>query len=65
MLIWIYANKEWIFSGFGVAAIAGLATLLRSRRQDSTTSSENLNQKQRGGRDSVNVQVGKIEGKDR
>lgn len=32
MIKWIIANKEWLFSGVGVALIAGLIALIRRIR---------------------------------
>lgn len=43
---WIINNKEWIFSGIG-AAVLGLLF-----------SSKSISQKQRGGKNSINIQAG-------
>jgi hypothetical protein len=51
-LTWLIDNMEWIFSGIGVAAI-GWLFLLFKRRQNG------LNQRQRSGRNSTNLQAGK------
>lgn len=47
---WIIANKEWLFSGVAIAiplAIIGLIFSGRSNKQS-----------QKGGRNSINIQVG-------
>jgi len=51
-LAWAIDNKEWIFSGIGVAAIGWLFALFR-RRQNG------LSQRQRSGANSTNLQSGR------
>ena len=50
--IWsfIRTNKEWIFSGIGVAVISFIAYLLKTKSPK---------QHQRGGRGSTNIQAGR------
>jgi hypothetical protein len=49
---WLIDNKEWVFSGVGVALIAGLVGLyFRSR-------SGGQSQYQRSGDNSTNIQIG-------
>lgn len=43
---WIINNKEWIFSGIG-AAVLGLLF-----------ASKSISQKQKGGKNSINIQAG-------
>ena len=53
-MTWISENKEWLFSGVAVAiplAVAGW--LIHSRRSPRSV------QKQRGGKGSTNIQVGR------
>lgn len=64
MLTWIADNREWIFSGIGVAALSGLGAWIFSVRRQSRTESEAINQNQRGGSQSTNVQIGKVERRD-
>ncbi|WP_212612224.1 hypothetical protein [Ectopseudomonas oleovorans] len=47
---WIVDNKEWLFGGIAVSIPLALLGLFFSRRGKS--------QKQRGGKGSVNIQVG-------
>lgn len=51
ILNWVNSNKEWLFSGIGVAVIVALISLFvkhpRSKKQI-----------QKSGNDSVNIQVG-------
>jgi hypothetical protein len=49
---WILNNKEWLFSGVGVAAIVSLVGFLSRRKSASR-------QKQRSGRNSTNIQAGR------
>ena len=51
-LTWVIDNKEWIFSGIGVAVITGVIALLK-RRQNGLT------QRQRSGANSTNLQAGR------
>lgn len=51
-LAWVLENKEWIFSGIGVAAI-GWLFLLFKRRQNG------LSQRQRSGDNSTNLHSGR------
>jgi hypothetical protein len=53
MFDWLWKNKEWVFSGVGVAVIAGLVAWLRSSKQKIA-----LKQTQRSGAHSTNLQAG-------
>jgi len=53
-LDYLYKNKEWIFSGIGVAMLTMLIAIFRKR----ITSSKVI-QKQRSGDNSVNTQIGR------
>lgn len=48
----IWNNRQWIFSGVGIAIIAGLWTLLRGR-------AGKIRQAQRSGDRSTNIQSGR------
>jgi hypothetical protein len=48
---WLDANKQWIFSGIGVAIIAFIIRLICNRRQTKK-------QIQQSGDNSINIQVG-------
>lgn len=52
MIQYIITNKEWIFSGIGVAAISWF--LIRNKSSKTT----NKNMRQKGGDNSTNIQVG-------
>jgi hypothetical protein len=54
MLDWLIANKEWVFSGVGVAALAGLVGLLYRRAR---SAAPGLEQHAAGG--SRNLQAGR------
>ena len=63
MLDWIASNKEWIFEGVGVDAIVALGSWIFARRRASGEPvNQRINQKQRGGRGSTNIQVGRMDG---
>jgi len=49
----ILNNKEWLFSGIGVAVLVGIAAIIR-RKKSAISSS----QKQKSGRHSSNLQIG-------
>lgn len=52
---WLVENRTWVFSGIGVSVMALLVALVRR-------SKAGINQRQRGGDHSVNVQsAGSIE----
>ncbi|MBI3799359.1 MAG: hypothetical protein HY268_20635 [Deltaproteobacteria bacterium] len=53
---WLIKNKEWIFSGIGVAAIAAIIAI--TKKLFSPSSSVGWAQKQKAGRGSHNLQVG-------
>jgi len=53
ILNYIWNNKEWIFSGIGVAVVTTVFLLWRSKKSYSVT------QKQKGGHGSVNIQIGR------
>jgi hypothetical protein len=54
MMKWLAENKEWVFSGCGVALIAAiLGCIFKSRKRR-----EQLNQRQTGGDRSTNLQAG-------
>jgi hypothetical protein len=50
MLDWIWKNKEWVFSGIGVAAVVAVVGWIRSRQSG---------QVQRSSRNSTNLQAGR------
>lgn len=50
---WIVANKEWFFSGIGIAIPIALLTWYFNKNATA------INQKQKSGKNSVNIQVGK------
>ena len=49
MIDWFIANKEWVFSGIGIAIISWF--FIRK--------SKNQKQTQKSGNNSINIQVGK------
>ena len=49
---WIFDNKQWLFSGLGLALVAGVWRLVIKKRDSSFT------QTIRSGDNSTNVQVG-------
>ncbi|WP_422448086.1 hypothetical protein [Thermoanaerobacterium sp. DL9XJH110] len=51
---WLIANKEWIFSGIGVAVLTVIFSLFKSKRD------KRINQKQIAGDSSMNIQIGEI-----
>ena len=53
LLAVIYSNKEWIFSGVGVALVSALFVWFRRR------GTPRANQVQSSGNNSVNVQAGR------
>jgi hypothetical protein len=55
MLDWLWKNKEWVFSGVGVAALVGFLGWLRSKRK----SGSRLHQSQQSGHNSTNIQAGR------
>lgn len=65
MLTWMANNKDWLFSGIGATAFFGLVRWIFIRRNRASSASNTINQKQRGGPHSINVQIGNIEGNDR
>ena len=52
MVDWILNNRQWVFSGIGVAVLVGVVGWLRSRGK------AGLVQKQRSGSNSANLQAG-------
>jgi hypothetical protein len=52
MLEWIMKNKEWVFSGIGVAALSVIIGWLRSKR-GSGTSGNSVQQVHTGSGDNV------------
>lgn len=48
MIDWLIANKEWVFSGIGIAIISWFF----NRKSD------NQKQVQKSGKNSINIQVG-------
>jgi hypothetical protein len=52
MLSWLVSNKDWLLSGIGIAVPLAILGWWLQRRTSSAS------QSQRGGRNSVNVQVG-------
>lgn len=65
MIEWISTNKDWIFSGIGVTAISGAAAWIIARRNRADSGSDAIDQDQRGGSNSTNIQIGKVERRDR
>lgn len=49
---WLITNKEWVFSGIGVAVLTVLFSLFKSKRD------KRINQKQIAGDGSINIQIG-------
>jgi len=49
---WITNNKEWVFSGVGVAVLAGVFGLFRNRKSPPQ-------QTQISGKNSTNIQAGR------
>lgn len=64
MLQWIADNKDWIFSGIGVTAISGLAAFIFVQRNKSAENEGKISQRQKGGSQSTNIQIGKVERRD-
>jgi hypothetical protein len=58
---WLEANKQWVFDGFGVAIISGVIVLAGRAIFRPRSSSGSVRQHQRGGSESVNVQIGSID----
>lgn len=52
MIEWLIENKDWVFSGAGVAIIAWILNVLCEK------SHRRVTQKQQSGNDSVNIQAG-------
>lgn len=52
MIEWLVENKEWIFSGAGVAIIAWILNVIYGK------SHRRVTQMQQSGNDSVNIQAG-------
>jgi hypothetical protein len=60
MFEWLVSNKEWIFSGVGVALVSWLFVWLFRRK-------DRVGQRQSSGKNSVNIQAGndiRIDSKD-
>lgn len=51
---WIIKNKEWLFSGIGVALVSWIVTLFFPKKLAKKT----IRQTQKSGKNSTNVQVG-------
>ena len=49
MLDWVWRNKEWVFSGIGVAVVLGIIGWIRGKSGG---------QVQRSGKNSTNIQAG-------
>jgi len=49
---WILENKEWIFSGLGVAVLSSIILLFKKKR-------DSINQTQKSGDNSLNYQAGR------
>lgn len=56
MLQWLIENKEWIFSGVGVAVITGVIALVRRLFTHNASPSS---MEQSGGHGSTNYQAGR------
>lgn len=50
-IVWVIDNKEWLFSGAGVAAVIGIGGLIFKKRNASPT------QTIRSGNNSINIQA--------
>lgn len=59
---WLWSNREWVFSGVGVAVASGLIAWVLRRR---THRSVRYKQKQSGGTKSTNIQIGSVGRDDR
>jgi hypothetical protein len=53
MMDWLWINRQWVFSGVGVAVVAGVIGLFWRRR------STGFVQKERSGSHSTNIQAGR------
>jgi hypothetical protein len=53
LFAWVLENKEWVFSGFGVAVIVGVINLIFKKKENSSK------QTIRSGDSSTNVQAGR------
>jgi len=62
MLDWFVTHMHWVFSGIGVFFLAGLFALVRrfTKRQQPPDQSRRYDQRQSGGANSTNVQIGNI-----
>lgn len=58
MVNWIIDNKEWLFSGAGLLLLSWAVRLLKKPAKE-------IQQRQKGGMFSTNVQIGVIKNKDR
>lgn len=56
MIDWIIENKEWVFSGVGVALISGIIWMIKAKRVRSKTCAS-VKQHQRSGSNSTNIQA--------
>ena len=55
MIDWIWTNREWVFSGFGVAVVLGILEWFRRKG----SSGSMVRQSQRSGDHSTNIQSGR------
>lgn len=58
---WIIENKEWFLSGLGIliiTSIYGFIKLLLNKNKENND--QGINQRQKGGEGSTNIQIGKI-----
>lgn len=63
MINWIIENKEWFLSGLGVlivTLIGELIKLLLTKHKDDNNGFKSINQVQKGGKGSTNIQIGQV-----
>lgn len=60
ILKWVAVNKDWIFDGVGVAVLVAIITWIGTRRDRRSAQEGALGQRQRGGKNSTNIQIGSI-----
>ncbi len=53
MIEWIIQNKSWVFDGIGAAIFVFILSLV--------IKNNSISQKQKGGKNSKNIQIGNIE----
>jgi hypothetical protein len=55
MFDWLWKNREWVFSGVGVAAVVGIVAWFRNKGR----SGSRIKQSQRSGHNATNIQSGR------